>query len=394
MFHTLTRLLARLRRPAARAAAVASRRAAPRLEKLESRAVPGSIGGAVYNDLNLNGLLDPGEPGYLNNPISLLNAAGQTIATTTTDANGHYLFSVNQTVSTAPAVQEVDAHFGSATTSFTQTQSIAQFDPSLGTLTSVEVVQAATLTSHIQAESLDAAASQVQGQVGGGFLLQGPGGLSLTNNVTTDQEQAQVAAFDGAADLKGASAVDFGAKTASGAQSLVLNASTQDLSGFIGKGVLALTESAQAQSSASGPGNLLAMISSTAAADVKIIYHYTPSTALAPGQYTVVQTANPPGTVDTANTADNVTTIPAGSPEAIPVVLPAGGDSLNNNFGETAAPLLAPPDAAPPAPTPPAPTPPAPVPAPAPAPAPAPVVPAAVLSKREFLSSNWSQWGG
>jgi hypothetical protein len=328
MFGTLSRLFRRSRRAAPR------RRTALRVEALEDRSVPSTIAGFVYNDLNLNGLFDSGEPVFANNPIALRNAAGATIATTTTDGNGHYAFTVDQTVSTAPALKEVDADFGPATTNNSLTQTVAQFDPTLGQLTSVEIVNDGTLTSHIMIESLDAAPGTVQGQVTGTFLLQGPAGVSVTTGVSAT-ESAQVAAFDGAADFQGASAVDFGDKSAAGSKSVVLDGSTQDLSAFVGTGTVALKETAQAQSQAAGAGNLMALITSKSTAHVKVIYHYTPSNALQPGQYTVVQTANPPGTIDGRNTAGNVTPLPPGTPaDTIPVTLPPGGDSLNNDFGE------------------------------------------------------------
>jgi uncharacterized surface anchored protein len=54
-----------------------------------------SIGDKVWLDLNRDGLQDPGEPGIANVSISLYcaNTGGTLVATTTTDANGNYLFS-------------------------------------------------------------------------------------------------------------------------------------------------------------------------------------------------------------------------------------------------------------------------------------------------------------
>ena len=51
-----------------------------------------NVTGEVYNDLNGNGNLDPGEPGLQGWTVNLLNAAGNTVATTTSDANGNYEF--------------------------------------------------------------------------------------------------------------------------------------------------------------------------------------------------------------------------------------------------------------------------------------------------------------
>ena len=53
---------------------------------------PGTIGRLVFNDLNGNGVPDPGEPGIGGAIVTLRNAAGVVIGTTTTDANGNYSF--------------------------------------------------------------------------------------------------------------------------------------------------------------------------------------------------------------------------------------------------------------------------------------------------------------
>jgi hypothetical protein len=50
----------------------------------------GSISGMKYNDLNRNGKKDAGEPGLPGWTIRLIN--GNTVVTTTTDANGNYTF--------------------------------------------------------------------------------------------------------------------------------------------------------------------------------------------------------------------------------------------------------------------------------------------------------------
>jgi protocatechuate 3,4-dioxygenase beta subunit len=53
---------------------------------------PGSIGNFVWNDTNGNGVQDAGEAGIPGVTVNLVNAAGTIIATTTTDANGNYVF--------------------------------------------------------------------------------------------------------------------------------------------------------------------------------------------------------------------------------------------------------------------------------------------------------------
>jgi hypothetical protein len=51
-----------------------------------------NVTGNVYNDLNGNGNLDPGEPGLQGWTVILENQYGNTVATTTSDANGNYEF--------------------------------------------------------------------------------------------------------------------------------------------------------------------------------------------------------------------------------------------------------------------------------------------------------------
>ncbi len=51
-----------------------------------------SLGDRVWVDSNANGQQDAGEAGLSNVIVKLLNAAGVVVATTTTDANGNYLF--------------------------------------------------------------------------------------------------------------------------------------------------------------------------------------------------------------------------------------------------------------------------------------------------------------
>ena len=52
-----------------------------------------AIGDTVWLDANGNGIQDAGETGLASVPVQLLTCAGSPVASTTTDANGHYLFS-------------------------------------------------------------------------------------------------------------------------------------------------------------------------------------------------------------------------------------------------------------------------------------------------------------
>src|SRR5206468_2091742 len=97
-------------------------------------------------------------------------------------------------------------------------------------------------------------------------------------------------ATDGVMGFTGTAAHDFGPMDAKApTQDVVLNAATTDLSSFIGTGKASVTETGTAEVCACGPGNFLSLVNSTVSGQTKIIYHYTPSNALTPGQYTVVQ---------------------------------------------------------------------------------------------------------
>jgi LPXTG-site transpeptidase (sortase) family protein len=51
-----------------------------------------SLGDYVWNDFNLNGVQDAGEPGISNVTVNLYDASNVLVATELTDSNGHYLF--------------------------------------------------------------------------------------------------------------------------------------------------------------------------------------------------------------------------------------------------------------------------------------------------------------
>ena len=54
-----------------------------------------TMSGEVYNDLNGNGSLDSGEPGLTGWTVNLLNSASKVVATTTTNSQGDYTFTIN-----------------------------------------------------------------------------------------------------------------------------------------------------------------------------------------------------------------------------------------------------------------------------------------------------------
>jgi protocatechuate 3,4-dioxygenase beta subunit len=308
-------------------------RLAPAVEPLEDRWLPSTISGLVYFDANNDGIHQSTEPGIAGNTIQLYDSNGNLLATTSTDSTGRYTFATNPTVSPTAETQEVDATFAPARTNTTQAQSVAQFNPALGTLTGVEIINNGTLTSDLKVENDDSAAATITGNVNATLSLQA-GGLTPVNSTAAISNSATLAATDGTDDFSGPSGRDFGSQSNNGTNDVLFSANSNDLSAFIGTGTVSLTESAQVTSSITGAGNLLAAVNSQASANVRIIYQYEAGAPLAPGDYTVVQPSDPAGYVHGLETADNVSPLPGSDQLNSIAVQLTNSDSLNNNFGE------------------------------------------------------------
>ena len=309
-------------------------RARPKVEALESRFLPSgaSISGFAYHDANNNGLFDPGETPLANSPIELHNSADQVIATTVTDANGFYTFSTDTTANTNPATLSHTISFPEKPTDWTATMSVPQFDPSLGTLTAVEITNSDPIKNSIRVENLDTAADTIHVTVTGDLTLSGPGLASLISNLSADQT-FNATAFDGSIDFGGTSGHTFDPQTVNGSNSKTLT-DASDLALYTGTGTVDITEATHASSMATGSANLLVQVNTTAAATVTVIYHYIPTNSLQPGKYTIVQTSDPPGYLDGQDTAGNVTPIPNSAGTDVIHVTLGNTDLTNNDFGE------------------------------------------------------------
>jgi hypothetical protein len=290
------------------------------------------ISGFVYNDANNNGLLDPGEIGISGNTLELHDALGKLVASTLTDPKGAYVFSTDPHIDTSPATKEYDIHFPSKATDWTASDTVAQFDPSLGTLTSVEVISSDMLSTTVKIENLDTSPATINAAVSGTATLTGPSftGLVMTQSV---DKAFNAGAFDGVMDFAGPDSKVFDPTSAPGSNSIVLTKAS-DLAPFIGTGKVPFTGSTQSSSKASGSANLLLQVNTTVSADVRVIYHYTPSNCLPKGDYTIVQPVVPAGYLNGLKTSGNITPI-AGSNTVNFIHVTLGMDSLpNNNFGE------------------------------------------------------------
>jgi protocatechuate 3,4-dioxygenase beta subunit len=319
------------------------RRTTLTVEVLENRLVPSAavISGFVYNDANHNGLFDPGETPIANSPIELLDANNNIVAVTHSDANGFYQFASDPRISTAPATITKTITLPDTATNWNQSFTLPQFDPSLGTLTGVEILNQDPITSDIKVENTANSAGTITATISGTLTLTGPGltGPGLVTNLGAN-ESIFLQAYDGTLDFKGPSGNDFGNKVVNGSGTTLLTDPTS-LALYTGTGTVSFSEEADASATAAGPGNLVVMVQTTAAAQISVIYHYTPSNALLPGKYTIVQLSDPPGMLDGQVTAGNVTPIP-NSVGTNSITVNLGSSSLtNNDFGEEAPASLA-----------------------------------------------------
>lgn len=260
MFASLIRMLDRSRRPAARSNR--KQPVAPSLEALEERWVPSTTEGALSTQ-------------------ALLGASYNSMNTTP---------AVTSNV-VAPSTQQVTAAFTSFKTGGSQTQSIAQFDSTLGTLNSVQILLNGKLTSDVKVENLDAAPSAINAQVNGALSLQGPGGTLLSVAPSISENSTSLSAYDGTLDYGGTSGHDFGPQSASAQKTITL---TNNLSVWEGSGSVALTETAQSSSTVAGSGNEQVNISSLGSGNVTVIYNYTPKPPSPPPAPPPVPSSPPP----------------------------------------------------------------------------------------------------
>lgn len=160
--------------------------------------------------------------------------------------------------------------FGLATTNWTHTLTLSQFNDLGGTLTldSVLFEYDGRIDSTIRVESLDAAPATVSGNTAGTLVFGVPVGGNL--NIASSQSVV-LTAFDLVVDFGGTSGHDFGTISGTAANTLLLNSG---LGSYIGLGTYGVITTATGASNANGAGNLVAIIGTQALANLKVTYTY------------------------------------------------------------------------------------------------------------------------
>jgi hypothetical protein len=311
------------------------RRRTLRVELLEARELLAAnvISGFVFHDTNHDGLFQPTESPLAGSTIELHNSVGTVIGTTTAAADGSYSFTVDQSVNPAPQTQTQSITFPDALTPASRTGTVAQFDSNLGTLTSVDIISMASVTDQIRTENQDAAPHTLVGTVSGTVTTTGPGVSGLIVN-TTDTVSFNASAFDGTIDFAGTSGHDFGLRTQTQTQTQTIT-NPASLAAYTGTGNVTFTQATDSLSGVSGSGNVINSISTTAGGMVTVVYHYTPSLMIQPGNYTIVQTKEPVGYTNGLNSSNGVVLTATPGNNTIPVTVTTATTMYpNNDFGE------------------------------------------------------------
>jgi hypothetical protein len=310
------------------------------LESLEVREVLSTvISGFVFNDTNHNGLFETNEGPLAGSTIVLKNDLGTVIGTTTAAANGSYSFNVDQSISPAPATQTQTIFFQDSLLPYSKTGNIAKFNPALGTLTSVDIINTGAVTDTVLVENRDTSPHTLTASVTGSVTVSGPGVASLTVS-TNDMLTFPASAFDGILDFAGTSGKNFGKRVQSNTATTTLT-SAVDLAGYTGAGTVTFTDSASSSSSVTGSGNVTQSIATTASGSIMVVYHYTPSQMIMPGKYTVVQKTEPAGFTNGLNSANGVVLTSLFGANTIPIQVVAGTSNYpRNDFGENQFPSI------------------------------------------------------
>lgn len=166
------------------------------------------------------------------------------------------------------------------TTNWSSSISIPKFDPTLGNLTGLTF----SLTGYVQGsakfESLDAAPATVTMDVAAQIKLQRPDLTDLVVVLPTVSTSDSVTMFDGTIDFGGTSGKTYAMLSNSKTETFASPPPLSDLALFTGVGNIVLPVAATGMSKGTGAGNLLTQFNTSASADARVKYVYTPNTAV------------------------------------------------------------------------------------------------------------------
>lgn len=163
---------------------------------------------------------------------------------------------------------------GLMTTNFTTSLMLPKFDTSLGTLTSVAIDFAGSVTSTIAFESRDAAPSTITGTASATVTLTRPDNSQLAVVLPSNTRSAQETAYDGVLDFAGTSGDVFSNISGSLTAPTVTLTSASDLALFSGTDNINLSVTGAGSSSVTGAGNIVSQITTQASGSAYVVYTY------------------------------------------------------------------------------------------------------------------------
>ncbi len=154
---------------------------------------------------------------------------------------------------------------------------IPRFNPSLGTLNSVDLTFQGGIQDQIKVENLDPTTATIRPTLGGVVTLTLNGATFPSMTISKQLDAFQAASYDGQRDFSGPSGQTYPVTEKTQSESQTLSASTSDLSPFIGSGNFQANVAALGQSVVAGPANMVEQTNTQATATLSVVYHYTPA---------------------------------------------------------------------------------------------------------------------
>ncbi|HEU5119138.1 MAG TPA: choice-of-anchor E domain-containing protein, partial [Isosphaeraceae bacterium] len=198
-----------------------------------------------------------------------------------------------QTVTYSDTLPLTQTNFSTLTDADLPALSIPQFNPSLGTLNSVELTFQGGIQDQIKVENLDPTTATIRPTLGGVVTLTLNGVTFPSMTITKPFDAFEAAAYDGQRNFSGPSGRTYPVTEDTRNESQTLNASSSDLSPFIGSGNFQANVAAVGQSVVAGPANMVVQTNTQATATLSVVYHYTPALPPAVGGEQVIQTPPP-----------------------------------------------------------------------------------------------------
>jgi hypothetical protein len=269
----------------------------PKLEALESRAVPAVIG-LTSADMAVTTPSYEIPFGFMHHSVSPVTitpdhavSPGAAVIAPAPGDIGPAVIAPAPNADTGGSTTSFTANFALAPTDTARSATLQQFNPALGTLTSVEIIATGSTTTNVAMENLGAQAGTFESQVQADILYNVAG--TVLESTPTVTKTATIPAFNQADPTQSMS--NFGGPiTLNGVFQDTTLTSASDLAPYIGTGTLNVTDQTSALSCSCGSGNLESMVTTQASGDVKVVYTYTPTPTPTPTPDTFPPPVTPP----------------------------------------------------------------------------------------------------